>query len=296
MKNMKIQWHPAFVAAMNLELKRYRDDLIFHKEYNLNTKPLEIDLLIIRKDASTQISNEIGDFFKGHNILEYKSPDDTLNIDVLCKSEAYANLYKSYGETVDAIKMDDVTVSIIRDTKPAGLFKYLEEHGHEITARYEGIYEIKGTAAWYPTQVVVTNELDGGLHTWLRALSQKLEKNDLKNLLDDVSKMDEEFDREMASSVLEVSIRANRKVVDELKGEEPMFEVLMEIMEPKIEEIRKEELEKGLTEGLSKGIHGNIEMLQKLNFKDVEIKKMIMEQYGLTEEAAAGYLEHQSLN
>ena len=138
--------------------------------------------------------------------------------------------------------------------------------------------------------------MDGGLHTWLRALSQKLEKNDLKNLLDDVSKMDEEFDREMASSVLEVSIRANRKVVDELKGEEPMFEVLMEIMEPKIEEIRKEELEKGLTEGLSKGIHGNIEMLQKLNFKDVEIKKMIMEQYGLTEEAAAGYLEHQSLN
>lgn len=296
MKNIKIQWHPAFVAAMNLELRRYRDDLIFYKEYNLNTKPLEIDLLIIRKNASTQISNEIGDFFKGHNILEYKSPDDALNIDVLCKSEAYATLYKSYGETVDAIKMDDVTVSIIRDTKPAGLFKYLEEHGHEITARYEGIYEIKGTAAWYPTQVVVTNELNGGLHTWLRALSQKLDKNDLKDLLDDVSKMDEEFDREMASSVLEVSIRANRKVVDELKGEEPMFEVLMEIMEPKIEEIRKEELEKGLTEGLSKGIHGNIEMLQKLNFKDVEIKKMIMEQYGLTEEAAAEYLEHQLLN
>ena len=51
--------------------------------------------------------------------------------------------------------------------------------------------------------------MDGGLHTWLRALSQKLDKNDLKSLLDDVSKMDEEFDREMASFVLEVSIRAN---------------------------------------------------------------------------------------
>lgn len=33
MKDMKIQWHPGFVAAMNLELARNRDDLVFEKEY-----------------------------------------------------------------------------------------------------------------------------------------------------------------------------------------------------------------------------------------------------------------------
>ncbi len=81
MNDTKIQRHPGFVAAMDLELKDYRDDLVFEKEYNLNTKPLEIDLLIIKKEASVHISNEIGRFFRGHNILEYKCPDDHLDID-----------------------------------------------------------------------------------------------------------------------------------------------------------------------------------------------------------------------
>ena len=55
MKDTKIQWHPGFVAAMNLEFAKDREGLIFEKEYNLNTKPLEIDLLVIRKDSSVRI-------------------------------------------------------------------------------------------------------------------------------------------------------------------------------------------------------------------------------------------------
>lgn len=39
---------------MDLELKEYRKDLLFEKKYNLNTKPLEIDLLIIKKTNLTQ--------------------------------------------------------------------------------------------------------------------------------------------------------------------------------------------------------------------------------------------------
>lgn len=53
----------------------------FEKEYNLNTKPLEIDLQVIKKDADVQIVNEIGKLFRGHNIVEYKSPDDHMDID-----------------------------------------------------------------------------------------------------------------------------------------------------------------------------------------------------------------------
>ena len=49
MKDKKIQWHPGFVAAMNLEFAQDRTGLIFEKEYNLNTKPLEVDLLVIKK-------------------------------------------------------------------------------------------------------------------------------------------------------------------------------------------------------------------------------------------------------
>lgn len=47
MSDIKIQWHPGFVAAMDLELAENRADLVYEKEYNLNTKPLEIDLLVL---------------------------------------------------------------------------------------------------------------------------------------------------------------------------------------------------------------------------------------------------------
>lgn len=40
MNDTKIQWHPGFVAAMDLEFEETRSDLIYEKEYNLNTKPL----------------------------------------------------------------------------------------------------------------------------------------------------------------------------------------------------------------------------------------------------------------
>ena len=69
-----------FTAAVYLEFSENRDDLIYEKEYNLNTKPLEIDLLVIKKDSHVQITNEIGRLFKGHNILEYQSPEDHLDI------------------------------------------------------------------------------------------------------------------------------------------------------------------------------------------------------------------------
>ena len=106
MNEIKIQWHPGFVAAINLELAENRDDLIYEKEYNLNTKPLEIDLLVIKKDKDVQIANEIGRMFKGHNILEYRSPEDRMDIDSFYKAGAYASLYKAYPIPSDGLHLN----------------------------------------------------------------------------------------------------------------------------------------------------------------------------------------------
>lgn len=274
MKDTKIQWHPAFVAAMGLELKQNRDDLIFEKEYNLNTKPLEIDLLIIKKAASVQVSNEIGRFFKGHNILEYKSPEDHLDIDTFYKTLAYGCLYKSYGKTVDAIKAEDITISVIREAKPVELFHYFEKHGYKILNICCGIYYIEGKA-WFPTQIVVTNELDRDVHEWLMALSGKLNKEDVLKLLNDRNCLTEKQDRDLADSVLEVSIGANKRILDELIGDENMYEVLMEIMEPKLRINRIQEA---------------VDLLRDINHTDEEIKATIIKRYGLTENEAEEYI------
>ena len=56
MGDKKIQWHPGFVAALDLKLRQYREYLQFEKEYNLNTKPLAVDRLVIKKNAYAQTS------------------------------------------------------------------------------------------------------------------------------------------------------------------------------------------------------------------------------------------------
>lgn len=236
MNEIKIQWHPGFVAAINLELAENRGDLIYEKEYNLNTKPLEIDLLVIKKDKDIQISNEIGRMFKGHNILEYRSPEDRMDIDSFYKAGAYASLYKAYGETVDERKADDITVSLVREAKPDGLFRYFREHKVEVSNPYPGIYYVLDGVLFF-TQVIVTRELNGKNHGWLKSLSDKLKKEEMEALLKRARSLSGKLERELADAVLEVSVKANREIVEELKGDEAMCQALLEIMEPEINKI-----------------------------------------------------------
>lgn len=133
MKEIKIQWHPGFVAAINLELAENRNDLIYEKEYNLNTKPL-------------------------NGVL-------------------------------------------------------------------------------FPTQIIVTRNLDGESHRWLKALSDKLKKQEMAALLKNIESLSQKFDKELADAVLEVSVRANPQIVEELKGDKAMCQALLEIMEPEINKI-----------------------------------------------------------
>ena len=233
----KIQWHPGFVAAMNLELEENKDDLIFEDEYNLNTRPLEIDLLIIKKTSDIKIKNEIGAFFREYNVMEYKAPGDSLNVDVMYKVLGYAALYKSYGETVDAVKAEDITVSLVREGRPEGLFEYLKRHDIKMSNPIEGIYYLEDKFL-FPVQIIVGVELDKESHIWLKALTDKMQKQDMKKFLEEVSRITEKGKRELADSVLEVSARANKALIELLRKEgDIMSGALMEIFEPEINEI-----------------------------------------------------------
>lgn len=56
----KIQWHPAFYGAAELEFRENKKDLTFEREYNLSKEPIRVDLLIIKKVTDAIIRNEIG--------------------------------------------------------------------------------------------------------------------------------------------------------------------------------------------------------------------------------------------
>lgn len=51
---------------------------------------MRIDLLIIKKDPDVQIPQNIGQIFRTHNVVSYKSPDDYLSINDFYKAYGYA--------------------------------------------------------------------------------------------------------------------------------------------------------------------------------------------------------------
>ena len=289
MSDKKIQWHPGFVAAMNLEFRENRADLVYEKEYNLSTKPLEIDLLVIKKEPYVQIVNEIGKLFRGHNIVEYKSPEDHLDIDVFYKVGAYGSLYKAFGERVDERPVDEITITIIRDAKPEGLFRYFERHGIRVTNPYRGIYYVLD-GVLFPTQIIVGKELEQKSHAWIKALSDGIQKREMWELLERISRLTHKFDRELADSVLEVSIRANRQVVEELRGGDKMCKALLEIMEPEINKIVESEVEKNRADDARNSIIRAVKSFRDLGVDDERIKGLLVKNYELSPNDAAAYL------
>lgn len=255
MKKRKTQWHPAFCSAVRLELRADKQILQYTNEYNLNTKPIQIDLLVIKKPTGAVLENEIGKIFKGHNILEYKSPEDAMNVDTYYKTLAYAYLYKASGEKVDAIKADDITVSLVRERKPRELMRYLEENGYRISHPYSGVYYVHKDG--FPrTQIIVSKELDREAHRWLTALTSSMVQAEARRLVFDIQTLTEKDDKEYADSVFEVSLKENRKLFETIKkeGSRGMCEALIELMRPELEQAKEEARTKAIAEGRAKGI------------------------------------------
>jgi hypothetical protein len=146
----KIQWHPGFYGAAELELVKNKDELEFEREYNLSKEPLRVDLLIVKKRENVEIENEIGRIFKKYNVLEYKSPEDGMTIDDYFKTVGYACLYKGLGETVNAVPAEELTVSLFRETYPREMMEALKKLGAVIEEKFPGIYYVSGIGFFEP--------------------------------------------------------------------------------------------------------------------------------------------------
>ena len=295
----KIQWHPAFAAALEMELLENKDDLEFEREHNLNRKPLLIDCLVIKKKKDVVIKNEIGKFFRKHNIIEYKSARDSLSIDDVAKTQGYAHLYKAYGECVNAVKFDEVSVTLIRESKPVGLFGYFEENSYTVSNPYKGIYYIK-SGLKFPTQIIIGKELTHENHEWFSLLSDKVTKQEMARAIEYSRNVRSKNERELIDAIFEVSVLANKSIVEELKmGDEDMCQALMEIMKPEIEEVvntavlqeRRETTERVERETTERSIKVAVEMLHSLNLGNAEIKEALQKNYNLSEEEVLSYLK-----
>ena len=218
-------WHPGFLGAMEIEFRSYRQSLVFDDEHTLSKEPIKMDLLVIKKDKSIIITNQIGDIFREHNIIEYKSPDDGITIDDYYKTMAYAYLYKGLGKTVDEIPGNELTVTMATDVHPDALFTKIVEYGGAVDEKYPGVYYVSGIFNT-PSQILVTSKLDPELHASLRILTKRAQEADVENFLRMAQGFTEPGDRQNADAVLQLSVSANRSV----------YEALRDLMKEEIQE------------------------------------------------------------
>ena len=250
-KSQKLQWHPAFCSALRLELLEDAENLEFTDEFQLTEKPLQIDCTVVKVKKDCKIKNEIGKIFRKHNIFEYKSPKDELNIDTFYKAVAYACLYKVLPNHVNEIPAEEITITLIRDRKPVKLMQELEKSGYECKKETVGIYYVSGVM--FPVQIIASSELDVDMHVQLKALTNHLEESLMRQYLLRVSAFSER-EKNLADVVLQVIVNSNMEKVQKWKGSERiMCEALRVLMADELNEERMEGQREGRIEGQREG-------------------------------------------
>ena len=226
-----LQWHPAFYAGIQIEFEEEADKLIFENEHNLSTKPLQVDVLIIKKQVGIKLKKNIGQLFREYNIVEYKSPTDYLSIDDYYKVHAYTCLYKADTGKTDEIKIDGVTMTLVSTHYPRKLIKHLKKRKNlQILKHSNGIYYVTGEM--FPVQILVTKKLSKEENFWLRSMTNDLTKEDATEL---IQRYEGHEHNNRYQSVMDVVVRANEKGFKEMKL---MCDALLELMKDELEESR----------------------------------------------------------
>ena len=233
MENKPIQWHPGFESAVQVELQEDREFLQFEKELNLTKKPLQIDVLI-RKKEGYQVRKSIGRIFRMYNIVEYKSPEDSVSINSFYKAVAYACLYQSDTERVAEISPSELTISLVCSHYPRELVRHLvEEQNAEVERMFPGIYYVRNLL--FPVQIVLIHQLSSEEYVWLSRLRGGLKlKEDIEPLARAYQNKEH---NPLYQAVMDLIVRANKEKYEEGRN---VCDALMELFADKLEERRQD--------------------------------------------------------
>lgn len=257
-----LQWHPAFFADIQIELQEDADSLIFENEHQLGTKPMEIDVLVIKKEDGKMIHKNIGRIFRKHNIIEYKSSDDYFSIDDFYKVYGYACFYKTDARAVNMIQIQDLTISLVCSKYPRKLMSHLKfERKYSIQKIESGIYYVNGDVI--PVQLIVISELDPNRNLWLRSLTNHLDnENMIRQILGEYNG---NLDNTLYRSAMNMIVKANKDKFKEGDGLmcEALEELFMEIMPDRVQKLM-DEAQKARDEETAQKIEENAVQINKL--------------------------------
>lgn len=126
MKDGRVQWHPAFGAVLRIELGDELGKVQIEEEHLLSSKPMQVDFLVVKVDKKQKIHKNIGKLFRKYNIIEYKSPEESLSINDFYKAYGYACFYQSDTERVMEISPEDLGITFVCNHYPRKMLKHIQ--------------------------------------------------------------------------------------------------------------------------------------------------------------------------
>ncbi len=274
MSEEKLQWHPAFAAALRITLSDEMEYLDLREEYLLSKAPPKIDVLVIKKLKEVSIQKKIGRIFRGHNIIEYKSPEDYLSVNDFYRAYGYICFYQSNTDHVKEINPEDMTITFASNRYPREMFRHLKRvRNITVERQSKGIYYLKGDAL--PMQFLYLKELDTEENYWLQALRTNLMAG--KEIRTLVSNYEKNRHSKDYSAVMNFIARANWKQMEE---EKQMCDALNELF--------AEELKEADFIGSTRGA---IRAYCNVGLSYDETLSKIKEEYKITEEKAKELLD-----
>ena len=273
----QLDWESSSYGALLFGLEKYLGRLKFTHGFKLNVDPREIDCLIIDKKTASDIAidNAIGALFRRYNIVEFKALYEALNIDTVWKVASYAAQYKSSGKRVNAIPAKEITMTILRASKPKKLFKMLAADGISVEEKYPGVYYID--MFYMPLQIVVGSELKGDEFRAFRILRKNAKKEDIRRFIITFQSLNGRWKKmltEVGQQILKISLSENWDTFEQIKKEgiimkhtweELMADEIQEKIDNNSEEIAKRMIKKQMpSNDISEVTHVTLQRLKQL--------------------------------
>lgn len=269
MTDGRLQWHSGFSAALRVELEDELDELCIEDENMLSKKPMQIDVLVVKKKGEQPIRKNIGRIFRKHNIIEYKSPEDYLSINDFYKVYGYTCFYQSETKRVKDIPPEEITMTFICNHYPQKLLEHLKKFkGIEVEKQEAGLYYLLGDS--FPIQLVIVKELSKEENYWLQNLRCNLKTGE--EIQEVVRRYEQVKHKAYYSDVMNLIVLANQKQMEEEKN---MCEALNELFAEELKEADLRGRKEGRKEGRSVGqIEKLKELVQKKLAKNQSIEKI----------------------
>jgi len=153
------QWHPLFVTSLKEALSDALPGQVeIIPELALSSKPLDIDVLVVKKSQMAQLRHPMTGIFKTYNLFEFKSPDDNLDLNDYDKGIAIARLYKVIKHP-KMHTLNDITLTFVSRKHPASMLELLKTRELAVHKGNPapGIYRVLGESI--PVQIMVLKEL-----------------------------------------------------------------------------------------------------------------------------------------